>query len=61
MNLVKVIVALVHLCVKDKDKINSKMQKVGDFQCVKGRWWCGSVLVVSTASQRSVSQRLLVE
>ena len=34
MNLVKVIVALVHLCVKDKDKINSKVQKVGDFKCV---------------------------
>ena len=37
MNLVKVIVALVHLCVKDTDNINSKMQNVGDFQVCEGK------------------------
>ena len=62
MNLVKVTVALVYLCVKYKDKANSKMQKVGDFNMrVKQRRWCACVLVVSACRQRAVSRRWLIE
>ena len=57
MNLVKVTVALIHLCVKYKDKVNSKMQKVGDFNMrVKQRRWCACVSLVQARSQRTVSQ-----
>ena len=52
----KVIVALVYLCVKYKVKINSKMQKVGDFSMRLEQRWCASVSLVSVR-QRAVSRR----
>ena len=50
MTLVNVIVAFINLCMKYKAKANSKVQKVGDVnKCVKRRWCCASVPLVSAS------------
>ena len=50
MILVNVIVAFINLCMKYKAKVNSKAQNVGDVsKCVKRRWCCASVPLVSAS------------